>query len=577
MTGGPRLIIIGLDGASFNYLDPILESGRLPNFEKFLNSGVKAPCLSTVPPLTPPAWSTMLTGVNPGKHGIFDFIQPDSNGLFRMVDAACRSRKSFLDHAGSAEIRTISLLVPYTFPPDPEMKGLMISGLGTPSAESDFIRPHSLRDPLLERFPYLKETDPTRGRSIETLHSSLLQHTNRTADLARFAMSELSDWGICFTVFQATDLIPHFYCRYFDPAHPDYDAADQSVPQAFRDSLTAVYRSIDEFLGESMNLAVKGGGWVILVSDHGSQPLMGSIGKDAFLTRWLEDEGYLATGGAISKAEHIARAKAGSVANRMLYLVKRHTPHGMRDLLNRMMGARKKAVESALTAIPFLDGINWQETMAFCAPGGYGSGLYINRQGDFPGGVVPKGASYFNLREEIRSKLSSLEIVPGVPLFTKVLPREEALWGPKVGLAPDLLLLWAEDRRIRENAFRLVDGRTLDPPSKKEGTSLTWCGTHRMEGLFGIFGDGVVKGGRLGRPVNLADIMPTIHLVAGLPVPMDIDGRAVEKAFEPAFLIDNPPIEGPPEGDSGRSDAGVVSIDESDKLIDLLSGLGYLH
>ncbi|MCK4719985.1 alkaline phosphatase family protein, partial [bacterium] len=71
---GKRMIILGHDGASFNYLDPILKSGKLPNYERFFKSGVRSNCLSTIPPLTPPAWSTMLTGVNPGKHGIFDFL-----------------------------------------------------------------------------------------------------------------------------------------------------------------------------------------------------------------------------------------------------------------------------------------------------------------------------------------------------------------------------------------------------------------------------------------------------------------------------------------------------------------------
>ncbi|HDS31197.1 MAG TPA: hypothetical protein ENN67_09155, partial [Firmicutes bacterium] len=374
---GKRLVIIGLDGASFNYLDPILESGSLPNFKEFFTNGVRAKCLSTIPPLTPPAWSTMMTGVNPGKHGIFDFLQPDSGGLFRMMDASFRARKSFLDHADENGIRTISLLVPYTFPPNPDNKGVAVSGLGTPSAESDFIRPHSLRDKILSKFPFLKGTDPTKGESIDSLHKSLLNNTEQTALLAKFAMDEMPDWGICFTVFQATDLIPHFYCRYFDKTHPDYEADNDSEIARYRDSLATIYRSIDSFLGDCMEIISRDGGWVILVSDHGSQPLMGAIGKDAFLTKFLQDEGYLKAG-SVSRAGKTAKAGAGSVANRLLYIAKRYTPHRMRDFINRMMGSRKAEIESALTAIPFLENIDWKKTKAFCAPGGYGSGVYIN-------------------------------------------------------------------------------------------------------------------------------------------------------------------------------------------------------
>ena len=573
-NAGPGLTIVGLDGASFNYLDPILESGKLPNFQRFFRSGVRSGCLSTIPPLTPPAWSTMLTGVNPGKHGIFDFLQPDKAGAFRMVDASVRRRKSFLDHAAENDIRTIGVLVPYTFPPDPETSGLVVSGLGTPSWESDFIRPHSFRDRLLEEFPFLRETDPTKGQSIETLHASLLEHTKGTIDLTRFAMREVDNWGICFVVFQATDLIPHFYCRYFDPSHPDFT---DDTPDEYRNALTEIYVAIDAFLGECLDRAEEEGGWVMLVSDHGSQPLMGAVGKDAFLLRWLEDEGYLVTLGAAVKAGETAKAQAGSVANRLLHLAKKYTPHGFRDAVNRVLGRHKEEITSALTAIPFMEGIDWSETLAFCAPGGYGSGLYINRSGDFPNGAVPKGATYFNLREEIRSKLSSIEIAPGVPLFTKVLPREEALWGPEIEFAPDLLLLWSEDRRIRENDFTLADGRKIDPPGQKDGSHLTWSGTHRMEGLFGMAGTGIRRGEILNKLTNLADILPAVHLVGRLAIPADVDGRVIESIFEPDFLLGNPPIEGPPEDPGGERETVPVSPDESDKLIDLLSGLGYLH
>ena len=380
---GPRLAIIGLDGASFNYLGPILKSGAIPNFQRLINKGVGSDCLSTIPPLTPPAWSTMLTGVNPGKHGIFDFLQPDESGAFRMVDAGFRRRKSFIDHAERNGIRAISILVPYTFPPDPEANGLIVSGLGTPSSESDFIRPHSFRDKLLADFPFLKEIDPTKSQSLETLATGLLEFTKKTVELTKWAMREIQDWGICFTVFQATDLIPHFYSKYFDPDHPGHEDRPE-----FTNSLTDIYKAIDPFLGECLDMVEKDGGWVAIVSDHGSQPLVGSIGKDAFLARWLEENGYLVTGGMRGRAKQAVRAKAGSAANRLLYMAKRYTPHGIRNAINRILGGRKGEIAEKLKSVPFLEDIVWEKTKAFCAPGGYGVGLYINREGDFPNGTV---------------------------------------------------------------------------------------------------------------------------------------------------------------------------------------------
>ena len=591
-TGGPRLVIIGLDGAGFNHLDPILRSGEVPGFIRLFESGAASDCISTIPPLTPPAWSTLLTGVNPGKHGVFDFIQPDESGAFRMVDARFRRRKTFIDHARESEIRAVSLLVPYTFPPDPQTTGLMISGLGTPSAESDFIRPHSFRDVLLADFPFLREVDPTKDQTLETLHHRLIENTTSLVDLARRAMRDLPDWGILFAVFQATDLVPHFFSRFFDPAHPDFQPDGPDVPDDFRESLRRVYRAIDPFVGECLDAVGREGGWVILVSDHGSEPLMGAIGKDAFLARWLEERGYLATTGEKGRVRRAALAEMGSVANRLLYLARRYTPHGVRNAVNVLLGRRKEDITSRLTAIPFMEDIVWERTRAFCAPGGYGVGLYINREGDFPHGIVPKGAEYYRLRDEIRSQLESLQIAPGVPLFNRVLSRDDALWGPAVGLAPDLLLMWREDRRLRDNDFRLVappsgaqrslevfqlvDASLLDRPEVKPGSGLTWCGTHRMEGLFGVAGDGVRAGVRLTDAPSLADVLPTIHMLAGLPIPADVDGKIITEAFERDFLDTHKPVGGPPE-DSAGGPTGTVSADESEKMIELLQGLGYLH
>ncbi len=574
-TKGPRLIVIGLDGASFNYLDPILESGDLPGFRRFFESGVRSDCISTIPPLTPPAWSTMLTGVNPGKHGIFDFLQPDECGSFRVVDARHRRRRTFLDHASDNDIQTISLLVPYTFPPDPNTKGLVVSGLGTPSSESDFIRPHSFRDSLLRDFPFLREVDPTKGQSIETLHQKLLEQTRSTVELSGYAMEKVDGWGLCFTVFQATDLVPHFYSKYFDPEHPDFEAPSVA-PEEFRDALAAIYRAIDPYVERCLDLVEKVGGWLILVSDHGSQPLMGAIGKDAFLARWLKDEGLLATSGEKGRTKQAAMAGIGSLANRLLYLAKKHTPHGIRDAVNRLLGNRKEELVGKLTAIPFMEDIVWEKTKAFCAPGGYGVGLYINREGDFPHGNVAPGAEYHKLRDELKEKLEALEIADGVPLFTRILTRDEALWGPFTRYAPDLLLMWREDARLKENGYQLVDGRRLDPPEERPGTELTWCGTHRMEGLFAAAGEGVSPGAKLTRVPNLSDILPTIHMLAGLPIPGDVDGKMIEDAFEREFIDSHRPIIGPPE-DVSVGTGEHPSEDDSEKMIDLLQGMGYLH
>lgn len=152
-----RTIIVGFDGMDYHLMNRFIKEGkRFPNFEKLAKEGTFAPLLSTEPPISPVAWSTFSTGVNPGKHNIFDFLTTDRNNY--MPKLACadilppkrflklgklnipiskpkielkRKSQSFWKIVSSKGIFSTVLRVPFTFPPE-KFYGLMISGLGTP-------------------------------------------------------------------------------------------------------------------------------------------------------------------------------------------------------------------------------------------------------------------------------------------------------------------------------------------------------------------------------------------------------------------------------------------------------------
>ena len=168
-------------------------------------------------------------------------------------------------------------------------------------------------------------------------------------------------------------------------------------------------------------------------------------------------------------------------------------------------------------------------------------------------------------------------ISESIPLFKKVLFKDECVWGGWIENSPDLFLMWNEHSALKERNYVLMDGSRLDPPGIKGGSALTWCGTHRMEGLFGIFGDGVKVNSRIENPVNLADVMPTIHMISGLEIPSDVDGRPVISAFEDEYISSHPPIFGPPEDFDPSGKGQGISEEDSGKLLDLLQGLGYLN
>jgi predicted AlkP superfamily phosphohydrolase/phosphomutase len=74
---GRKVIVLGFDGLDHALTEQMINSGRLPGFARLANSGGFAPLGTTVPPQSPVAWSTFITGLDPGGHGIFDFVHRD--------------------------------------------------------------------------------------------------------------------------------------------------------------------------------------------------------------------------------------------------------------------------------------------------------------------------------------------------------------------------------------------------------------------------------------------------------------------------------------------------------------------
>src|SRR5918997_3578564 len=68
-----RVLLLGLDGMTYNVLEPAFAAGHMPVFKALMDRSASGVLTSTVPPYTPPGWTSIFTGVNPGKHGIFGF------------------------------------------------------------------------------------------------------------------------------------------------------------------------------------------------------------------------------------------------------------------------------------------------------------------------------------------------------------------------------------------------------------------------------------------------------------------------------------------------------------------------
>ena len=159
----PRFLLIGLDGFEPSLAERWMKEGRLPNLSALRARGTYRPLQSTIPPATFPAWTTCVTGVQPGRHGIFDFseVVPGEYAL-RFVNSTYRKAPALWNLLSEAGKRVGVLGVPGTYPPEP-VNGFMVSGFDSPVATrvaASFVYPASLYPEVRGwRFADFQETD----------------------------------------------------------------------------------------------------------------------------------------------------------------------------------------------------------------------------------------------------------------------------------------------------------------------------------------------------------------------------------------------------------------------------------
>jgi len=263
-----RVLLIGLDGASFDTVNSLVETGELPNFAKFVTDGCAGAMKTTIPPSSAAAWSTLATGMNPGKHGVFYFVTRNGNLILSSKIAG----KTVWDIVGSSGKKVILLNMPFTFPPYP-VNGIMVSGFPCPLNRLA-VFPRHLRTELSRVVPgyqadvtYLKRQ--FGGMVKERFYREACEITVQRLNLAVYLMKKYH-WDFFAVVFTNLDRVQHMFW------------GDQS------DYLPRYYKLLDKALGHLSPLKDCS---TLIVSDHGFEHLDKFFG----LNNWLEKKGFLKT------------------------------------------------------------------------------------------------------------------------------------------------------------------------------------------------------------------------------------------------------------------------------------------
>lgn len=547
-----RVIVIGLDGATWDVLNPLMRDGKMPHLKKLLDRSAQGILMSSIPPVTAAAWTCFSTGKNPGKHGLVDFIYfPEHGYRVTIANSTTREAATIWNLLSDRDLRVGIVSVPMTYPPE-KVNGVMVTDLMTPNTSVQYTYPPELKQELLDKVgPFV--ITPGEGENPSEPLTYLDKVRADVASSAQYALYLLKKepYSFFMYVFGIVDILQHQFWNHIQADPKTLDENDRAI----RDKVIAIFEQVDDGVGE-MAQAADDETTILLMSDHGFGPMKGFMHVNNFLL----DRGYLVLKSGGMSAIKRALFRAG-VTPQNVHLTLKSFKLDLRRKVNR-----GRAYGMLRRFFLSFDDVDWTKTRAFAL--GHIGQIYVNLKGRQPSGIVAPGDEYEKLREQIRADLLKLKHPEtGEQLIARVLNREEIYHGALLDNTPDLLLLPADFKYV---AF----GESEFASNKIVGPTLGHTGHHRLEGIGAVIGPHVQVGAQL-QKASLVDLAPTILYALGLPIPPDMDGRVLTEAFTPEFVNQNALQYG--TEDAVRTDfGGTYSDDEEEQVIQRLADLGYV-
>ncbi|WP_132057808.1 alkaline phosphatase family protein [Halorussus amylolyticus] len=523
-----KTLVIGLDGATWRFLDPLLDEGSLPNIQSLLDSGVKGNLQSTTPPLTPPAWTSISTGVSPGTHGVHDFLELNRETYQLSPTTYSKMTRPAIWDLFEREGHSIGVVnFPMAYPPR-KVGSFFVSG--PPIHESENIgHPPKVND-ILESVNYRVDPERRPSDGVEAFYNEIQSLTESQLQ-ATLQLMEQYNPELLWTVFMGIDRIQHYL---WDEQIDGENAVEQ------------FYKYMDTAVG-SLIQAASDDVTVCVLSDHGARRIEKRVNVNTLLSEW----GYLeqAKPGLTSSLKQALVNNVWSAATSfprpVKSFIREKTPT---EAIARF---RSKTTASTRSLSKFVD---WEQTEAFAV--GNGGGVFVHGQ-DFEHGPVPD-SGYEELRDELISEFTDVkDPETGEPIFEEA-TRTEELYPTVNERTPDITLQpkeWKytagvelEDERLQEPGDRVAD--------------------HEPTGVFILSGD-EIRGSSI--TCDAVDITPTLLYLHDLPTVETMEGEIRSEIFTEAVTDDRQRRTIPvfsPEHQEG-------SMNE-EKVEERLQNLGYL-
>lgn len=540
-----RAVVIGLDGAAWHLLDPLIAAGVMPRLAALRDRGCAGSLTSTVPTYTPPAWTSAATGVNPGRHGVYGFVEGHAQHEHPELMHSGKIKAPTIweianDQGASAGIYNL----PLTYPPRP-LDGWMVSGMMTPgygerlkgfaSWGPDGARNAQLEQ-LIQRWAPGYVVDVSANYEQDWRDAALCDKTLaslRQRERVLSGLLETAPVDLVFSVLEAPDRLQHVYYRYMDPSDELYGTPEA---ERLRPAISECFAAMDRIVGLLEDYAGPDGG-VVVCSDHGFTAWQVSVHTNALLEKW----GYLSLKGA-------ARAMQTGAARKMIPVAKRFLPRKLaRDVKGKTFGA-----------------IDWGSTRAFASPIPQ-QGVFVNLKGREAHGVV-EPTELEAVKDDLVRRFEELTGPDGRPVTDRVYRSQEVFEGDALEGAPDVLPV------LRGHRYELDDELFHREPFTD--FSHLPRGVHHPVGIGVVAGPGV----RAARDLNgsVMDVTPTLLYLAGLAVPVELDGSVLKDAFTDDALRNQPVKAATPLSSTAKDESSPYSAEEEAIIEESLRGLGYL-
>ncbi len=537
-----KVFIIGIDGGTWDMLTPAMEQGYMPHLKAMTACGCYGNLRSTTPPKTPAAWSAFQTGLNPGATGVFDFICWDKTEKKASYVSANSLPKTIWQIAGDAGKKICAINVPMTYPPK-EINGCMVTGILTPSRESDFTWPRQLKSQLLSAVPdyhifdmqNIKAQKPHKDpKSFIRQMASIIDNRAKAAE---FIIDKYPS-DLFMVHFQASDIIQHVMWGYMCNDHPYFD------PDIRDYIFENFYRPLDEkihHLHQTFKQKNPVPNVTFIISDHGFQ----SHYKRFNLGNWLVRQGWLKI-----KNEEIRFSAARNFLDKTNML-------GLRKLVTKSKSGRK--LDQYIKQPNF--SFDWSKSTAYSFSRGNDGFIYLLGTDE-------------NLRkqteEHLRDKLSQItDPENNNRIVEKIYSSNEIFHGPKMHLMPDIIVKPAPGYTFTGDYSH--SSRELFAVVTKENDF--HIGTHHADGILIAAGENIRKQSEISN-AGLLDMAPTILTCLGLPIPSQMDGSVLQEMFDKTV---QPEYKNETEAPSSETKPHSYSEGDVNRIERRLRDLGYLE